>query len=175
MCARGATSKRHIFGIGHFKHPHLGNKQKNCWHIWYRAMRAWSSTPKPQIMWHCAFQTLGIQKPFCWQIWGRGIRTWGATPKPRIFWHCAFQASSSRYPKTLLWEDLLQRYARLERHARTPHFLALRIPNIPILSIQKHLCRHIWCRGAPKPPNPLGPPPPPPRGTNFFLMGTFLL
>ena len=47
----------------------------------------------------------------------------------------------TRYPKTLWRAYLVQRYAHLERHAKTPHSLALPSADIPILGIQKKKLR----------------------------------
>ena len=74
------------------------------------------------------------------------MRAWGATPEPHIFWH--FKHLHPGYPKTLWRTDVVHLYACLERHAKTPRFLALRSANIPVLGIQKHFGGQIWCRGV---------------------------
>ena len=66
---------------------------------------------------------------------------------PTFFGIAQCKHPHTRYPKTPLWTDLAQRYTRLEHHAETPHFLALRSANTPILGIQKPFCWQIWCRG----------------------------
>ena len=71
----------------------------------------------------------------------------GAGAKPHFFGMAHFKHPNARYTKTTLLPYLVPWDARLERHTKPPHFLALRISNIPILGIQRHLCCHSWCRG----------------------------
>ena len=66
---------------------------------------------------------------------------------PTFFGIAHFEHPHPRYPKTLFLADLVQRYARSERRANTPHVLALCISNTPIPGIQKHLFWPIVCRG----------------------------
>ena len=44
-------------------------------------------------------------------------------------------------------KDTFVRILKAERHAVNTHFLALRISNTPILSIEIHVCWQFWCRG----------------------------
>ena len=90
---------------------------------------------------------LDIQSHFCGKIWCRGMRAWSATPKPHMFGIAHFKLRHTRYPKTLVLADLMQRYARLERHTKPPHLFTLRSANTPILGIQKHLFWPIVRRG----------------------------
>ena len=68
-------------------------------------------------------------------------------PSMGVFERRTFRRPNPRCPKPLLLADLMQRHARLGRHAKTPHFLALRISNTLILGIQKRFGGQMWCRG----------------------------
>ena len=69
-------------------------------------------------------------------------------PSMEVFEMRNFRRPHPRYPKPLLLADLVQRYARLGRHAKNPHFLALCISNTFILGIQKRFGGQMWCRGT---------------------------
>ena len=150
VCALGAPRQRRtFFGMVHFKHLHT--KYPKTLLLAYLVQ--WYALGAPHqkrtfLVW-CISNTpmLGIQKHCCCDIWCRGMRAWGATPKAHIFGMVHFKQPHTRYPKTLLLRYLVQRCARLGRHAKSAHFLVLCVSNIPILGIQKHCCCHIWCRG----------------------------
>ena len=121
-----------------------------CGQIWCRGMRAWGATSNPHIFWLCAFQThpSWVSKNALAGRCGAEVCALEAPRQdPTLFGIAHFKHRYPRYPKTLLRAELAQRYARLERHAKKPHFLALRISNTPIVGIQKHFGGHIWCRG----------------------------
>ena len=73
----------------------------------------------------------------------------GVAPQTPVPLHTMGQKGCFWIPRMGVFEfgDLVQRYARLERHAKSPRVLALRISDTPMLGIQRHFGGHIWCRG----------------------------
>ena len=130
--------------------PILGIQKYSFWQIWCRGMRACSATPKLRIFARCAFQTppyLVSKNTFCGrfsvEVWALGA----PRQNPTFFGIAQFKHPHPRYLKNIFLADLVQRYALLDRHAQSPHFLALRTSNTPILGIQKHSFWQIWCKG----------------------------
>ena len=72
---------------------------------------------------------------------------WFWIPRMGVSEIAQFKHPHTRHPKTF-FSDLVQRYARLEYHAKKPHVLALRISNTPILGTQKSPFWPMVCRGT---------------------------
>ena len=115
-------------------------------------MHAWGATQKSPFFWHCAFKkpSCSVSKSAPAGRCGALVRAL-APPRQNPSFVCIAQCnhpqSCTRYPKTLLQADLVQRYALLGRHAKNPHFLTLRTSKTPILGIQKCSFWQVWCRG----------------------------
>ena len=90
-------------------------------------MHVWGATPTPHIFWHSAFQTppYWVSKNTNAGIFGAEVCAHGAPRQlPTLFGILHFKHTHTGYPKTLLLTYVVQKYARLGRHAKTQREVA---------------------------------------------------